>query len=392
MGEWFEDLSVHQIWGFFIAAIVLAGSFVIIRMTGEFLITGGIAIVGEPFIAFPFGSEWLFENFWSPIIANLSTYLDGQGFWHELLIGTLINGKIDYMQSFGLLTSGLFIPLGAVLPYIISFYLVLSILEDSGYLPRLAVFLDTIMHRFGLHGYAIIPTLLAMGCNVPGIMATRILETHAQRFIAATLISIAIPCASMQAMIIGLVGNQGIGSVMIVYGTLAGCWVIVGIILRYTVRGFLPELLIEIPPYRLPVPRVFLLKVWYRAAAFIKEAVPIVFLVILAVNILYYLKLFDFLADLTAPLVTYLWGLPKESITPLLIGLLRKDVAVGMMAPIMLSAKQLIIGCTILAMFFPCAATFTIIFRELGLKWGLRSIGVMLACVILVGTLLNLIL
>ena len=96
-----------------------------------------------------------------------------------------------------------------VLPYVFSFYLILSFLEDVGYLPRLAILLDNLMHRLGLHGYAIIPTLLGLGCNVPGILATRILEGKRERFIAATLISIGVPCAALQAMIVGLVGKQG---------------------------------------------------------------------------------------------------------------------------------------------------------------------------------------
>ena len=93
-----------------------------------------------------------------------------------------------------------------VLPYIFSFYFVLGLLEDVGYLPRLAIFLDRVMHKMGLHGYAIIPTILAFGCNVSGILATRTLKSKREKFIAATLISIGIPCAALQPMIWGLVG------------------------------------------------------------------------------------------------------------------------------------------------------------------------------------------
>ncbi|GAI10262.1 unnamed protein product, partial [marine sediment metagenome] len=118
-------------------------------------------------------------------------------------VGKIVGGEVNFIESFGLLTTGLYVPFAMVLPYIISFYLVLGLLEDVGYLPRLAVLMDTIMHRLGLHGYAIIPTLLGLGCNVPAILATRILESKRERFIAATLISIAIPCAALQAMIFG---------------------------------------------------------------------------------------------------------------------------------------------------------------------------------------------
>ncbi|GAI04928.1 unnamed protein product, partial [marine sediment metagenome] len=278
-----------------------------------------------------------------------------------VLIGNLIAGEIDYFQSFGLLSTGFYIPLGAVLPYIVSFYLALGILEDVGYLPRLAVLMDTLMHRLGLHGYAIIPTILGFGCNVPAIMATRILESRRQRFIAATLISIGVPCAALQAMIIGLVGQQGGQYVAMVYGSLFASWVIIGLILNRIVKGFSPELLVEIPPYRLPPWRVIGEKLWLRVSGFIKEALPIVLSTVLVVNILYTLGVFDAIANIAAPIVSGLLGLPKETVVALVIGFLRKDVAMGMLAPLALTAKQLVISSTVLAMFFPCVATFVIL-------------------------------
>ena len=387
-----EDVSVHPLWGGLFALFVLALSFSLIRMLGEFIISGGIGIVGEPLLQVPFGTEIFFERVLGPLLMKLSGFLGEGSLLHRLLIGTLIGGEIDFMQSFGILTSGLFIPLGAVLPYLFSFYLVLSLLEDSGYLPRLAVFLDSIMHRLGLHGYAIIPTLLGLGCNVPGIMATRILETRTQRFITATLISIAVPCAALQAMIVGLVGKRGIGPLALVYGTLVVVWFLVGIVLRFTARGFRPELLVEIPPYRLPSIRTLVTKISMRISGFLREALPIIIGAVLVVNILYQFKLFEYLARFAEPVVTRLWGMPKESIVPLLLGILRKDVAIGMFGPLGLTTKQLIVGSVLLSIFFPCIATFVVLFRELGLKDGLKSLGIMLVSVFSVGALLNLIL
>ncbi|MCX6004053.1 MAG: hypothetical protein NT082_00010 [Chloroflexi bacterium] len=169
---------------------------------------------------------------------------------HDILIGRLINGHIDFLESWGVLTTALYVPFALVLPYIVTFYFVLGLLEDTGYLPRLAVMLDTIMHRFGMHGYAIVPTILGFGCNVPAILATRVLESKKERFIAVTLIAIAIPCASLQALILGLVGRHGIQYVGIIYLTLFIVWIIIGLILNYGIKVFTPELLIEIPPYR----------------------------------------------------------------------------------------------------------------------------------------------
>ncbi len=279
-----------------------------------------------------------------------------------------------------------------MLPYIIAFYLALGILEDVGYLPRLAVLMDSIMHRLGLHGYAIIPTILGFGCNVPGIMATRILESRKQRFIAATLISIGVPCAALQAMIIGVVGMEGIGYVAMVYGSLFLSWVIIGLVLNRTVSGFNPELLVEIPPYRFPPWRVIGEKLWLRVSGFIKEALPIILGTVLVVNILYSVGVFNALGNISAPILTGLWGLPKETTAALLVGFLRKDAAMGMLASLDLTAKQLVISSTALAMFFPCVATFVMLARELGVRDLLKAIGIMLAAVLIMGSLQNLVL
>jgi len=378
---WLEriaDVSVHPIGGLFIAAVVISGTFWVVRFIGESIIS---------YITGPF-----FERLWAPLLMKLSQVLGSGGIAHDILVGRLFEGEIDYFMSLGLLSTGFYIEFGVVIPHIIAFYLALGILEDVGYLPRLAVLMDTLMHRLGLHGYAIIPTILGLGCNVPAVMATRILESRRERFITSTLISIGVPCAALQAMIIGLVGQQGGQYVAIVYATLFVVWVVLGLILNFMVKGFSPELLIEVPPYRLPPWRVIGEKLWMRSYGFIKDALPIVLLAVLAVNVLYTLKVFDVIANATAPVITTLFGLPKEAVIAIVIGFLRKDVAVGMLAPLDLTAKQLVVGSTVLAMFFPCVATFVILLRELGVRDMLKATAIMLAVALAVGSLQNLIL
>jgi ferrous iron transport protein B len=353
-------------------------SFVVVRFIGE----GLIGYVFEP----------LFEKLWAPLMIKLSVLLGSGGFWHDILVGKLFDGEIDFFQSMGVLTTGLYIPIGAVLPYVFSFYLILGFLEDFGYLPRLAVLLDNLMHRIGLHGYAIIPSLLGLGCNVPAIMATRILESRRERFIAATLISIGIPCAAAHAMIFGLVGARGVQYVAMVYGTLFMVWIILGFILNRTIKGFSPELLIEIPPYRLPSWRVLLQKLWMRMYGFLREALPIILVAIFVIGILYTLGVFDFIANLAAPVVSGIFGLPKEGVVAIVIGFLRKDVAIGMLAPLSLSAGQLVVGCVVLTMFFPCIAAFVVLARELGFKRLIAATAIMITAAVVVGGLLNLIL
>ncbi len=376
--EHLEDASVKPLTGIIIAAVILAGTFLGIRFVGESLIT----YVLDP----------AFEYLWTPVVLWLSNLLGGAGIIHNVLLGRIVAGEVVYIESFGLLTTGLYVPLAMVLPYIVAFYLVLGLLEDVGYLPRLAILMDTIMHRLGLHGYAIIPTLLGLGCNVPAILATRILESKRERFIAATLISIAVPCAALQAMVFGLVGQRGIQYVAIVYGTLFVVWVVLGFILNHVVKGFSPELLIEIPPYRIPPWQTVLQKLWLRVHGFLREAIPIILGAVLVINILYTLGAFDAIANLAAPVVTGLLGLPKEAVVALVIGFLRKDVAVGMLAPLALTSEQLVVGSVVLAMFFPCIATFVVLLRELGVVGMLKAGAIMVTVALAVGGLLNLIL
>jgi ferrous iron transport protein B len=180
--------------------------------------------------------------------------------------------------------------------------------------------------------------------------------------------------------------------VLIVYGTLFAVWVILGVILHHTTKGFTPELLIEIPPYRVPPWRIFIQKLWMRIYGFLVEAVPIMLGAIVVINVLYFLHVFDTVADLTAPVVSGLLGLPKQAVTSLVIGFLRKDVALGMLAPLALTTPQLVVASVVLAMFFPCIATFVVLVKELGVKDFLKSAAVMLSAAFLTGGILNLIL
>jgi ferrous iron transport protein B len=373
-----EDLSIRPLTGLPLALCALFCVFWAIRFIGESL----VGYVFEP----------LFRNIWLPLMVNLSDFLGDQTFLHHIFIGNLIQGKIDFGQSFGMLTTGLYVPVGIVLPYIVSFYLVLGILEDVGYLPRLAVLADNFMHHLGLHGYAIIPFILGLGCNVPGALATRLLEEKREKFIAITLMAIAIPCMAQVAMIVGLVGQRGPKYVAIVFSTLFLILIGKGLILNKILKGTSPEILVEIPPYRIPQLGAVLKKLWMRLYGFMVEALPFVLLGVLFVNTLYALKIMNFFSRLFSPVLTNLWGLPKEAISALVVGFLRKDVAVGMLAPLNLTDKQLVIGSTILAVYFPCIATFVNIGRELGARDLAKIASLMFLVAILVGALLNLIL
>ncbi|MFA5357127.1 MAG: ferrous iron transporter B [Candidatus Omnitrophota bacterium] len=377
--ELLEDASVRPLSGLLMGIGIIYLAFKFVRFLGESIISR----ITDP----------IFLDVYQPVLERLSLFLGKEGqtgnFLYHLLIGDLINGAIDFKQSLGLLTTAPYIEFGMVLPYVIAFYFVLSILEDTGYLPRLAILLDNLLHRLGLHGYTIIPVLLGFGCNVPGIMATRILESRRERFIASTLISIGVPCVPLQAMIFAMLGGFGGFYVLGVYLVLFSLWLILGIILNRVMKGYSPELLIEIPPYRFPPLRTFWKKLLSRIKWFLIEAVPIVLLGVLIINILTFFNLFEIVSSLFSPVISGLFGLPKETAVALAIGFIRKDVAAGMLMPLGLTAKQLFISATLLAISFPCIATFAVLFKELGFKDLIKSTLIMVSVGLVVGTILN---
>ncbi|MEX0681417.1 MAG: ferrous iron transporter B [Balneolales bacterium] len=373
-----DYMTVHPVSGTLIALTTLFLSFAFVGWFGDWLQDDVI--------------EELFKFFWLPVAESISAGLGSAGWIHDILIGERIEGRIDFIESFGLLTTGLFIPIAVVLPYVFCFFLVLSLLEDIGYLPRIGVVIDTLMQRLGLQGLSIVPIMLGIGCNVPGVMAGRVLETKKQRFIVATLIAIVVPCMAQQAMVIGLLGQAGITGLSIVYGTLFILWIVLGILMNLFLKGKTPEMLMDLPPFRLPYWESSLKKIYMRMNSFIKNALPFVLLGVFMVNLLYTMGIIDFISDAFSPVITTLFGLPGESGAALIVGFLRKDVAVGMLASLDMNLHQLIVASVVLMVYFPCVATFVVLFKELGIWDLLKLIMIMIVVVIIVGGGLNLLL
>ncbi|MBD3262213.1 MAG: GTP-binding protein [Candidatus Altiarchaeales archaeon] len=369
--ERLEDASVNPVTGIPIAALVLGLSFLFIIQTGEWAIEN----ILDPF----------FYKIYGPFITNLVTGFVPEGVLREILLGE----ETNFVDSLGVLTTGLYVPLDMVLPFVILFYFTLSLLEDSGYLPRLATLMDTLMHKIGLHGSAIVPSILGLGCNVPGMLSTRILESKKQRLIAATLISICIPCLAQNAIIISLLLNYGPQYVAIVYAVLILLYIILGFSLNRILPGKTPEILLEVPPYRLPRLQPALKKTWMRVKHFLLEAVPYVLFGVLLVNLAYNFGFIEVFTRLFGPFISQVFGLPQEAVFALIVGFLRKDVAVGMLAPLGMTAMQLTVASTILAIYFPCIATYMVLFKELGLKDTMKSTAVMMLVAVAVGFILK---
>ncbi|NMX21692.1 ferrous iron transporter B [ANME-1 cluster archaeon GoMg4] len=378
IGERIADATVKPVTGIPVAILVILFMFLFIIKIGNAI----IEYLMDP----------IFCNYYGPWIVGVVNSFAPSGLLHDILIGTSTVEALDFEQSLGILTTGLYVPFGMVLPFIITFYFMLSVLEDLGYLPRLAILVDTGLHKLGLHGSAIVPTILGCGCNVPGALATRILETKKQRFIAMTLMAISVPCMAQSAMIFAILGRYGLKWIFIVYSTLLVLYILLGLLLKRIVKGESPELLLEVPPYRKPDPVTLLKKTWSKAYGFLAEAVPFVILGIFIVNLLYIFGAVDVLSMVFSPILTTLLGLPEGAIVALMLGVLRKDIAIGMLLPLGMSPQQLTIACIILSTYFPCIATFFVMLHELGVKYMLEATGLMVAVSFSAGMIMRVIL
>jgi ferrous iron transport protein B len=163
-------------------------------------------------------------------------------------------------------------------------------------------------------------------------------------------------------------------------------------IMNRFVKGEIPEILLDVPPYRIPYLKGLLKKVWMRIFWFLKEAMPWVLFGVFLANIFYSLGVISFIGRIVSPVIAGLFGLPPEAAGGLMVGFLRKDVAVGMLAPLHLTMRQIIVACVVLAMYFPCVATFAVLLKELGFVDLLKATAIMIISALVVGGLLNLIL
>lgn len=363
--EKFQDLTSRQSTGLPFAVIVLTASFFVIRFIGENL----ISYVLEP----------IFNHIWFPIVTYLVSGMSDGNFLKILLYGS----SQTPLNSFGLLITGVYIPFVTVLPYIVAFYAILSLLEDSGYLPRLAVLLDTFMHRLGLHGYSVIPLILGFGCKVPAIFATRVLETRREQIIATTLALAIAPCIPQTAMIISLLSPYAFKYTLITFLAILTSGLTASYFLSHILKGDTPELFVEIPPYQIPAFNILAKKIWFRIKDFLFEAVPMIALGVLIINILDYAGFFELITPLFGPIMQGAFNLPTETVSVVLLGFLRKDVSISMLAPFNLSPEQIAVASLFLTLYLPCIATFMVVVKELKFKnaWIVFSSNFIIACV-----------
>jgi len=290
-----------------------------------------------------------------------------------MVIGRLEPGSLLATLVHGVLM-GLAGGVAIVLPYLIPFLLGLAILEDTGYLPRLAYILDSLMHRIGLHGKSVLPLILGYGCSVPAIMSTRILESRRDRRITGALAAF-IPCSARSVVIFGLVAAYlGPLWALLVYLLNLGVVVVLGSILSRRIRGRSPGLILEIPELSVPHARTLAAKTWLAMREFITIAWPLLVASSVVLGLLEWFHAHDDINSILSPLTVTTLGLPSAVGMTLIFGVLRKELTLVMLVQALgtadvgsaMTAAQLVTFTLFVVFYVPCVATLAVMAREMG--------------------------
>ena len=307
-------------------------------------------------------------------------------FWTAVLTG--IDGSIQAIMSL-------------VIPYIMVFYIILGILEDSGYLTRAVVLLDRTMHHFGLHGGSFIPIIVGLGCNVPAIMAVRTVQSRREKVILSSMIVMAVPCSAQMAIIMGATGSySGIVYAFGILVMLVCLAVVTGVLMNRFMKYEPSNLAMELPDLQVPSAKNVLFKTWYRIKDFFYIAFPLLVVGSIVVELLLQYDLLDVIVDPLSPVIVGMLGLPAVCSIAFIVGILRKEMALGMLQILaggvaleaFMTPDQFVVFGVVMAVYMPCVATLITMWREIGWK---ETIGVSVLSIvvaILLGTATNLLL
>jgi len=283
---------------------------------------------------------------------------------------------------YGLVSMGLSYAVAIVLPIVTTFFIAFSILEDSGYLPRLAVMVNQIFKRMGLNGKAVLPMVLGLGCDTMATMTARIMETRKERVIVTLLLALAVPCSAQLAVILAMTAGLPFSALLWFGGTLLAVLFLVGFLAARVIPGRGSDFMLELPPLRVPQASNVAVKTLARIEWYLREAMP---LFLLGTLLLWGLDRFHLLAALERamePVMSGVLGLPKEAAGAFILGFLRRDYAAAglfnhyqpfIQAGTMTRAMQIevVVALVTITLFIPCIANFFMILKERGWRTGL---------------------
>ena len=339
---WGEKL-IHPWPGLPLAILILFVSFALIV---------GIGMQLRQLILLP-----LFRGLIIPQIVTVVEALVSPGMIRNIMVG-----------EYGFLVKGIEWPFTLVMPYVLSFYGVMAALEDSGYLPRLGVLLDGLLNKIGLQGSSIIPLLLGYGCGIPGILATRALSSGKEKFMIATMICMAIPCISQTGAFIAMLSERSVTVVVAVFAVSFMALILVGLIMDKIMRGPRPLTIIEIPELLPPRIDVLSKKIWVRLKRYVTDgALPMVIAVGIA-SVLYETGIMAAAGRFLSPLVVHWLRLPEEASIPLILGIMRRELAVLPLIEMDLTIMQLFVGAVVGLFYVPCIAIVATLAREFNIR------------------------
>ena len=325
--------------------------------------------------------EDLFGRYLNPWATAAAAHIPF-AFARDLLVG-----------EYGLITMGLTYAIAIVLPVVTTFFLVFGFLEDSGYIPRLAIFSDRLFRAMGLNGKAVLPMVLGLGCDTMATMTTRILATPKERLIAILLLALGVPCSAQLATIMGILGGISFAAVVTLFGVVLTQMILVGFLAARVLTGERSDFILELPPMRMPRLRNLLTKTLLRVRWYLGEAVPLFLIGTALLFVLDRLGALDALAAAARPLVAGVLGLPPKAAEVFVMGFLRRDYGAAglflMARDGALTHVQAVVALTVMTLFVPCVANFLMIVKERGLKIGLSILALVTTIAVGTGALLN---
>jgi ferrous iron transport protein B len=298
-----------------------------------------------------------------------------------------------FVGEYGLVTMGLTYALAIVLPVVTTFFLVFGFLEDSGYLPRLAIFSDRLFRAMGLNGKAVLPMVLGLGCDTMATMTTRILHTPKERLIAIVLLALGVPCSAQLATIMGILGGISFAALATLFGVVVIQMLVVGFLAARVIPGDRSEFALELPPMRVPQWRNLLTKTGLRIRWYLGEAVPLFLIGTALLFVLDRLGALAVLASTAEPVVRGWLGLPAEAAEVFVMGFLRRDYGAAglfeMARSNALTGVQAVVALTVMTLFVPCVANLLMIVKERGARTAFAILGFVTTVAVLTGTVLN---
>lgn len=366
------NMMMHYIWGI---PVLMAVLYMMYLFVGDF--GAGTSV--------DFLEEELFGRFINPWSTKLVETLMPFEFLRDFLVG-----------EYGLITMALSYAIAIVFPIVGTFFIAFSILEDSGYLPRLAVMVNRIFRLMGLNGKAVLPMVLGLGCDTMATLTTRILDSRKDRIIVTLLLALGVPCSAQLGVILGMLGNVSLDAMMVWLGVVLGVLFLVGFLASKVLPGDPSDFIYELPPIRFPQIKNIFFKTVARIDWYLKEAVPLFILGTFVLFTLDRMKVLKAIEDIASPVIVTFLGLPPKAAEAFLIGFLRRDYGAaglyalqkdGLMDPL-----QTVVSLVTMTLFIPCIANLFMIIKERGVKTAVWMSLFILPFALLVGGTLNFVL